>query len=479
MSYDRSPPGLFHAILPIAVLLALVGYGLISRPLLFDQAAVPTELIFVAAGAFAVGHLAWLGHTWGEIQTSVIKQLTPAVPALLILLSIGLVIGSWMLCGTIPMLVYYGLELIQPNYLYCFALVVPIVFSLLTGTSWGSIGAVGVVFIAIAHATGANVGITAGAVVGGAFFGDKLSPLSDTTNIAAVAAGTGLFDHVRSMLYTTLPAAGLALIAYLILGFVYPPQSAAGALPAQAELLETLDKGFRFHVILLVPPLLILAGSLKKVATVPLMVISAIVASLLALTVQGASFDALVQTLHQGFSLEALPRLAGSHNVLAKPLLERGGLFALKDAIFITLIVFVFIGALARIDAVPRVIERIFGAAKTRKGTVLASLVATAATNSLCANQYATSFIVGDAFKQRYDAVGVPRNVLSRSLEDYGTMFENLIPWTPSAVFIIGTLDISHADYWHWQLVSLFNLVIAPLIVVLGVGCYVDMKEEK
>ncbi|UCD22996.1 MAG: sodium:proton antiporter, partial [Gemmatimonadota bacterium] len=168
-----------HALLPILFLAVLVVYGLILRPHFQGLPAFPLEVVFILAAAFAVTELFVLGFKWPDIQRSIVRKLGTALPAFFILFAIGIIISSWMISGTIPMLVYYGIDLISPRFIYLFALLVPAVFSVLTGTSWGSAGTVGVVIIGIAGALGANLGITAGAVIGGAFFGDKMSPLSD------------------------------------------------------------------------------------------------------------------------------------------------------------------------------------------------------------------------------------------------------------------------------------------------------------
>ena len=159
-------------------------------------------------------------------------------------------------------------------------------------------------------------------------------------------------------------------------------------------------------------------------------------------------------------------------------LLNRGGLYALIEPIIIAFIVFIFIGALDHIRAMPIIVDRLLRSVKSRSGTILASLVSTGLTNSMTSNQYATSFIVGDAFKERYDRMGIPRKVLSRSIEDYGTMLESIVPWTTTSIFIVATLGVPHSDYWHWQLLSLINLVIAPLFALTGIGCYYNEKNQ-
>lgn len=465
-----------HALLPILILLALVTYALILRPHVLHQPAFPLEIVFLAAATAAVAHLSFLGYSWEVIQRSIVQKIARAMPAFMILLTIGLIIGSWMICGTIPMLVYYGLKTIHPNYLYLFAFWIPIVFSTLTGTSWGSAGSIGIVLMGIAGAMGAHPGITAGAVIGGAYFGDKLSPFSDTTNMAAMATDVDLFDHIHSMLYTTLPSALMASAIYLLLGFVYPPAILNTSLDEVGPFLQALESMFQFHILLLLPPLIVLGGSLRRWPTIPILFISVLSAVLLAFAFQPYNTADVLQALYKGFQADMATWVADPPERVVV-LVNRGGLYALVEAVIIALTVFAFIGAVDLIDAMPRVVQRGFRFARSRTATILSALAASAMTNALTSNQYATSFIVGDAFKHRFDALGIPRKVLSRSLEDTGTMLETLVPWHPSAVFMVMTLGVPLADYWHWQLLSLINFVVAPTLAILGIGCFYNDRH--
>lgn len=160
-------------------------------------------------------------------------------------------------------------------------------------------------------------------------------------------------------------------------------------------------------------------------------------------------------------------------------LTNRGGLYALNEAITIAFMIFIYIGAIDHINAMSIVVHRIFFFAKSRATTILASLLATAITNSMTSNQYATSFVVGDAFLSKYDEMKIPRKVLSRSLEDTGTMLESVVPWTTTSVFMVATLGVPWADYWHWQLLSLINFIVAPTLAILGIGCFYHEIDQK
>ena len=477
-STNKAPETPFlQALAPFAFLAVLIIYGLIVRPLALQLPPLPLELIFILAASGLVTQLLLTGHRWIDIQASIVKKFQCAIPAFMILFCIGLIIASWIICGTIPMLVYWGLQLINPDYLYLIAFLAPVIFSTLTGTSWGSVGTIGVVLIGIATALDANLGITAGAVIGGAYFGDKLSPLSDTTNLAALAAEVDLHTHIRSMLWTTLPSATIALGIYYAMGVLYPPRLQDGGLADVQLLLDQLSSIFNFSWLTLAPAMVVLAGSIFRLPTVPILIASVILASLVAITLQPFTLTDVISTLHQGFNLDlVMPGV--QHTPEITNLLDRGGLYALNEPIIIAFMVFIFIGATDKIDAMPTVVNHLMRAVKSPRGTVLASLLATGITNAMTSNQFATSFIVGDAFKSKYDQQNVPRKVLSRSLEDTGTMLESLVPWHTSAIYMVVTLGVPFSEYWHWQCLSLCNIVIATILATTGVGCFYPRKPN-
>ena len=458
-------------ILPVLFLGLLIFYGMVLRPKVYDQPPFPLEVVFMIAAVFAIGQLLILGFKWETIQESIILKLSRGFPAILILFSIGVIIGTWMVSGTIPMLIYYGINLINPNYIYLLAFLIPIVFSMLTGTSWGSIGTIGVVIIGVSSVINANLGITAGAIVGGAFFGDKLSPLSDTTNLAAMATEVDLYKHINSMMVTTFPSALLAGSIYFFLGFIYPPLGDEINSSLVNETLDSISSMFNFNIWLLIPPLIILAGSIKKLATLPTLLTSSISAAFIALIFQPYSSANIMSSIHKGFNAEMAYWINSSTDNI-NILFSRGGLYELNEAIIFSIMVFVFIGTIDLIDSMPSIVDRVFSLVKTKAGLIVSSLLTTGFTNSITSNQSATSFIIGDAFKRRYDKYKISRKVLSRSIEDYGTMLESLIPWHATTIFLTATLGVAYSDYWYWQVLSLINLVLAPSLAILGIGCF-------
>ncbi|MEM8526505.1 MAG: Na+/H+ antiporter NhaC [Bacteroidota bacterium] len=466
-----------QASIPILFLLSIILYGLLLRPYIFDQKVIPLEIVFISASFLTASYFAYLGYDWETIFGNAVQKLSKGLPTILILFAIGIVIGSWMVAGTIPMFVYYGIKLINPDYIYVLAFVVPIFFSLSTGTSWGSVGTIGVVILGVATVINANLGIVAGAIIGGAYFGDKMSPLSDSTNIAAIATDVNLYEHINSMLYTTLPSAIIAAIIYTILGFLFPIETVASDFSKMEMTLSGIDILFDFHVLLLLPVIVVLVGSIKKLPTIPVLLSSSLVACLLAFIFQEYNLANIVQSIYKGFHTDMfVTQIPIPENI--SELFNRGGLYALNDAIVIALFVFIFIGMLDTINAIPIIVEKVFGFAGSRRSVILTSLFSTGITNSMTGNQFATSFIIGEAFKSKYDKLKISRKVLSRSIEDYGTMIESLVPWHPTALFMVSVLGVAVGDYWHWQLLTLINLAIAPLLAILGIGCFYKETVE-
>ncbi|MDN5202473.1 Na+/H+ antiporter NhaC [Fulvivirgaceae bacterium BMA10] len=467
-----------HLLLPIIFLTILIVYGLILQPRLFNQPAFPLEIVFLLATVFSAAHLLIIGYKWEVIQHSIVKKLAKGFPAVLILFAIGIIIGTWIVSGTIPMLIYYGIKLVDPNYMYILAFIVPIIFSTLTGTSWGSVGTIGAVIIGVAASVNAHMGITAGAIVGGAYFGDKMSPLSDTTNLASMAVEIDLYDHIRSMMYTTVPSAIIAAIIYFALGFMYPPQSGDLNGSQISDTLQSIGSIFNFNIFLLIPPIIVLYGSLRKMATLPTLLTSSIISCILALIFQDFGIKDIMETLKSGFNTNMATSATAEIPERIEMLFNRGGLFELNEVIVFTLMVLTFIGTIDVTDAMPRIVNKVFAFTKTRSAVILSSLVSAAFTNSITSNQSATSFIVGDAFKKRYDQFKISRRVLSRSIEDYGTMIESIVPWTATALFMSTTLGVAFSDYWHWQLLSLINIVVAPTLAILGIGCFYEKQNK-
>jgi len=469
-----------QAFIPILVFLCLLLFGLFINPVILNNQMLPVEVLVMLSLTFTCLYLMRMGHSWSDIQKNITKKIGETVPVIMILIAVGVLIGSWMASGTIPMLLYYGISLVSPDWIYVFSFAICILFSLLTGTSWGSAGTIGVVMIGITEVFGAEVVITAGAVVGGSFFGDKLSPLSDTTNIAALATDIPVEEHIRSMLYTTVPAATLAAIVYIVLSPVFwgDLQNSAAELNMIALTLADLKSIFQFHILLLLPLVIVIYGSVTKKPIFLTLLFSSFTAMSLALMFQSFTISEVFQSLNTGFSISMVdPGIALESDVLS--ILNRGGLYNLKEGVYICLLVFMFIGALQTINAIEEVIKGMMGRIATRRQLIVTTLSTTWLASLIIANQYATTFLVAETFKDKFDELRVKRKVLSRSIEDAGTMMENLMPWTPSGLFMFSTLGVSSLSYAPYQFMSLFNIAIAYFFAMTGIACFYRKNSDE
>ncbi|NNE68474.1 MAG: Na+/H+ antiporter NhaC, partial [Pyrinomonadaceae bacterium] len=279
-------PNILESVLPIFILFVSLGGGALlwgfSNPLLI----VSLLLAAAAAGVVAFRH----GKGWDDIQEETGAKLAAALPAIIILLAIGVLVGCWMFSGTIPLLVYYGIEFVNPRFIVLTAFLATAAMSLASGTSWGSAGTVGVALMATAAAVGAPLAVTAGAVISGAYFGDKMSPLSDSTNISAIGAGSDLYDHIGSMVYTALPSFVVALVVFLSVGISAAPSGSSGIPEKALQTQKEISALFALGLPALIPPLIALIGMFRKYPAALVIVVSSVAAMLVGVFANGFAF---------------------------------------------------------------------------------------------------------------------------------------------------------------------------------------------
>lgn len=460
----KSEKSIISSVFAVSVLFFAVCYGLAFRPFYFGASALSLEIIFFLSSVVVILQALFLGHSTTEILFSISRKLIKALPIIFLLFLIGVLIGSWMISGTIPMLVFLGLNFVSAEYIYLAGFIVPIIFSLCIGSSWSTIATIGLVIITVGDVLGAELAILTGAIVGGAYFGDKLSPLSDTTNIAAIASGVNVQSHIKAMLKTTLPAALIAMGLYIYIGFSQPVSGSLEATNSLQLIQQNLDELFVFSPLLLLPPLIILAGTIGGYKAIPALTISIVLGFMLAVIVQDVSADNIYVTFKEGFRVDMVATAdVFEGKLLLENLLNRGGLYALIEPIVITILVFVYVGTIDQLNAIQSLISRGLSSVEKTSTLVATTLFSSAMINALTSSQYANSFIVGEAFQPKYDEVGISKTVLSRSLEDTGTMIESLVPWSTTAVFVGATLGVSVNEYWQYQFLSLANVLIAFL----------------
>jgi NhaC family Na+:H+ antiporter len=461
---------LFAASLPLMVMGAVFVVGSFTLGMGTDLLVVTMLVAATVAGVVA----SRVGCTWDDIEASTAEKISAILPMILILLSIGMLIGSWVFSGTIPLLVHLGIELVNPRYLLVTAFLVTAVMSLATGTSWGSAGTIGVALVGTAIAIEAPVAATAGAVVSGAYIGDKMSPLSDTTNIAALAANTDLYAHMRHMTWTAGPSFVVALIVYAVAGGGGP----GGGIPESAvRLLEDIDAVYSLTWLALLPPLLVVAGVVRKYPAVLTIAASSALALVVGVTVQGFgvqdAFVAAVSGFDTGMTASLDLDPTGFSDTFTD-LLERGGLYSMVDTLLVIIAAFLLAGAMDASGALDVLLHSMLSAVRTVFGLIGTTMGAGAVMISLTSHAGVTALIVGGLFQRAYDERALDRVNLSRSIEDPVTIVETIMPWTVTGLFMAKTLGVPTVEYLPWAVFcytgSVFSLAWAAAYAKTGLA---------
>ena len=446
-----APISLAMALVGPAVLLGAFGTFAFTVGLDTDTLIVAMLLAATAAGAVAVRR----GGSWADLERETAAKFGAVLPVVLILLAIGALIGTWVLSGTIPMLVALGVELIAPRFFVLTAFLVTCAMSICTGTSWGSAGTLGVALMGAGTALGAPLPALAGAVVSGAYFGDKLSPLSDSTNICALAANTGLYAHIRHMLFTSLPSFGVALLIYAF--FAAPATGDVGAQSAAAMLLSDLRAHFDLGWWTWTPLLLVLGGVALRKPPALVLAASSAVAMVIGVVVQGFAPGSAVRSAISGFHAGMFPADAAPANeasALFLTLVNRGGTNSMAPTLVVILAAFLLAAAMQISGALDRILHALLAGVRSTFGLIGATMASGATLVSLTSHTGVTALIVGGLFQPAYAERGLANRNLSRTLEDSVTMTEALMPWTVSAIFFATTLGVATADYAAW---AVFN----------------------
>jgi len=458
----RRRPTFLESVTPLVALALFlgVGYGLLR---------LRAEVLLIAA-AVAAGLIGRrLGFTYRDLEQGIIASLAKGLPAMLIVIVVGALIGSWIAAGTIPMLVSIGLELISPRFFLLTAYLVCSFISLVTGTSYGTAGTLGVAFIGIAHGLGIPLGQAAGAIVAGAYFGDKLSPFSDTTNLAPIAARANLFDHIRHMLWTTTPAWALGLAVYAVLGL---GGSGGGAVLETAAIRDAVSGAFTFNVVLLLPAAVTLTAALLKRPVIPGMLVSSGVAVLLAVVFQGASLADAVGSLVTGFT-------STTGNPTVDTLLTRGGMAGMMDVTLIAFAAFAFGGIVQCTGMLDVLLERLLRIADSVGKLVAATVAACIATAVMTGSSFLSILIPGELFAPAYRRRDLAAKNLSRTTEDSGTVVMPLIPWSIAGVYMAGTLGVPVLAYAPWAVMCYTGFVFALIFGWTGFAIAPRVNDDE
>lgn len=419
------------------------------------------------AGAFAAGLFGvFFGFRWKDLQSAMTEGITNALPAIIILMLVGMIIGIWIIGGTVPTMVYYGLKLLNPKMFLAATFLLCSIVSTATGTSFGTVGTIGLALIGIGEGLGLPLPMVAGAIISGAYFGDKMSPLSDTTNVAPAMAGAELFDHIGSMLYTTLPAFIIALILYAILGIKFGGENVD--IKAVNDILAALEGNFNLSLLTLIPPLLVIVMSLLRFPAIPSLTAAVAFSIIWAMIMQGADFKVIL-----GVSMDGYVGKTGLASI--DKLLTRGGLNSMMATNALILIAAAFGGILEKIGVLSTVVNSLLKKVKSSGGLILSVLISCYLILLVTGNVMMAIILPGRTFKDVFAERGIAPRVLSRTLEDAGTIGGALVPWSVAGLLIFGVLKVPVLSYAPY---AFLNWMVPVFSIIYGYTGFAIFKAK-
>lgn len=467
-------PTFLEAFTPIVAMLVILTYG----KGVMGYATEPLLLLVAGIAAFLAFRV---GVTWDEIMEEVCLKIAKGMPAILILVSVGALVGTWMAAGTIPLMIYYGVQLVDPQWMLVTSFLITAVVSVVTGTSWGSVATMGVALMGIASTLGVSLPATAGAVIAGSYFGDKISPLSDTTNLAPIAAGSTLYEHIFHMFYTTIPATIISLIVYGFIG-MNADTSVSVSSESVAKMLNQLDSMYSWNIMLVIPVVLVLAGSVLKWPTIPVMMGSTVVAGIEAIVLQGISLKNVLASTVSGFNVKmiAAPGFdAATCTIEVTKLLNRGGMNSIMSTTLLVFCAFVFAAIMSRAGFLDVVLQKILSVAKSTGALVSATVASCLVMALTTGNSYLSILVPGEMFRDAYKARGLAAKNLSRTLEDAGTVFVPLVPWSAAGAYMTSCLGVETLDYLPYAILCYAGFMIAIFYGFTGIGIAKLEDEDK
>ncbi len=458
----RKTPSLALSLVPLIGLVFFLGIG-------YGKFRFPTQVCMIAAAAVTAVVAYICGLSWDDMMEGIKEKISASLPSIFVMICVGAMISSWMVSGTIPMLIYYGIKIIDPRLLFVTGFLVCALISTVTGTSFGSAGTAGIAVMGVAIATGAPLEIAAGAVISGAVFGDKLSPFSDTTILAPIAADCDLYDHIKHMFFTTGCASIVALIVYAIAGMNLNPEDMANEETVQA-MLTSLESMYGFNPLLLLPPVIVLAGAFLRKPTVPTMLIASVLALIMGVVFHGFTWTDAANAFYGGFKVDYVPGV----DVAAVPatiitLLNRGGLMGMMSTILLVFCAIAFGGIYSKTGCIEVVLNRMLSAIKSVGSLITSTVVATIFMSIVTGSSYLAILVPGELFRGAFDRFGLHHKNLSRTLEDAGTCVVPLVPWAVAGTYMASTLGVSTLDYLPWAVLCYTSFVFAIIFGFTGI----------
>ena len=468
MNPSTNQPTLFMAFIPI---LFLIGMLFCNVDFFGDETLNGSNQIalLLAAGIGSVIAIR-LKHNWIDIRSKIIESIGSAMPSMLILLLIGSLAGTWMISGVVPAMIYYGLKILHPSIFLLATVIICSLVSLGTGSSWSTVATIGVALLGIGNALGFSEGVVAGAIISGAYFGDKMSPLSDTTNLAPAMAGTDLFTHIRYMIYTTGPSILITLIIFFILGFIGDKTTSVEGVENTMNILKST---FYISPILFVVPITLIGVILKKTAPLPSLMIGTILGAIFAIIFQphiieeianfagnyaSQSYIAVMKSMFGNISI-------ATNDTNVSNLLSTRGMSGMLNTIWLIISAMVFGGVMESCGLLAKITMSIIQYAKTTTSLVASTVSTCIFFNITASDQYLSIVVPGRMFAETYRQRGLKPELLSRTLEDSGTVTSVLIPWntcgaTQSAV--LGVPVLTFLPYAYFNLISpIMSILIA------------------
>ncbi|MBL4624477.1 MAG: Na+/H+ antiporter NhaC [Flavobacteriales bacterium] len=476
MENTKRTPTLLEAFIPIIVLIALL---VLNRIIYGDDTLggsnQMTLLLSAAVAAIIAGRI---GYKWDEIFDGIVKSISSAMPALIILLIIGALAGTWLLSGIVPAMIYYGLEILNPGIFLFATCVVCAIVSLATGSSWSTVATVGIALLGIGKAYGLGEGIIAGAIISGAYFGDKMSPLSDTTNLAPAMAGTDLITHIKYMMYTTIPSFSITLVLFLIIGFTSDGGSNSDDI---VQLQSAIQEKFNITPWLFLVPVAVIFMIVKKVPAVPALLAGALLGGVFGIVFQPeiiesvagitddfitASYKAVVDAMTTDISIT-------TSNEMINELLGTSGMAGMLNTIWLIICAMSFGGAMEATGMLRKITGSIIEYIKSDGSLIAATAGSSFFFNLTASDQYLAIVVPGKMFSEEFKDRKLAPEVLSRTLEDTGTVTSAIIPWNTCGAYHAGVLGVATGTYLPY---AFFNIISPFMTVFIG---YIGWKIRK
>ena len=474
MSSSRSIR-LSEALFPLIALIVMLAINVFY----FKDASLDgsNQFVLLLGGAVAAIVGFAKGVSYEEMMNAVADNLKSTSSALLILLMVGALSGTWLLSGIIPTMIYYGIQLLNPSIFLLVSVLVCALISVATGSSWTTSATVGIALIGVGNAMGIPMGMTAGAILSGAYFGDKMSPLSDTTNLAAAMAGTDLFTHIRYMLYTTVPTLVITLIVFGILSFKIEPAAAVET----ASLLNAITESFTITPWLFAVPVLVIALIVRKTPPLAALLIGTLGGAVAALMFQPELIRTLSGSTELNFESVYITLLNSitedlaveSSNTVLNDLFTSGGMAGMLGTIWLIICAMVFGGVMESIGALSKITAALLKLSKSTFGLVANTVGSCLALNVTASDQYLAIVVPGKMFAKAYEQKGLAPENLSRTIEDSGTVTSVLVPWNTCGAYHSSVLGVSVFEYFAY---AVFNYV-SPFMTLLFAALSLKIRK--